>query len=154
MTSIMSRYETLLLMSTDVTDDELSMIEKNFDLISSNAKGKVSRFDKWGKYRLAYPVNKSAYGVYVLVRFELPKETAPKALPEIESLLKIKFNELVWRHVTVKLKPNASSNYHKPEPVDVARANNIDTILKENRVGNLLESVDSATLHSGDEAEA
>ena len=71
MTSIVSRYETLLLMSTDVTDDELSMIEKNFDLISSNAKGKVSRFDKWGKYRLAYPVNKSAYGVYVLVRFEL-----------------------------------------------------------------------------------
>lgn len=147
-----TRYETLLLVSTEITDDELSLIEKNFELISSNAKGKVSRFDKWGKYRLAYPVNKSAYGVYVLVRFELPKETAPKALPEIETLLKIKCSEVVWRHVTVKLKPNAPQTYHKPEPVDVARSSNMDSILKENKVGNLLESVDSAT--GEDEAEA
>lgn len=152
MASLM-RYETLMLVSTDITDDELSLIEKNFDLISSNAKGKVSRFDKWGKYRLAYPVNKSAYGVYVLVRFELPKETAPKALPEIETLLKIKCSEIVWRHVTVKLKPNAPQTYHKPEPVDVARSSNIDSLLKENKVGNLLDSVDSATANS-DEAEA
>ncbi|MBM3887066.1 30S ribosomal protein S6 [Candidatus Dependentiae bacterium] len=147
------RYETLMLMSTDVTDDELSMIEKNFDLISSNAKGKISRFDKWGKYRLAYPVNKSAYGVYVLVRFELPKETAVKALPEIETLLKIKCNEIVWRHVTVKLQPNAPQTYHKPEPVDVARSSNIDSLLKENKMGNLLDSVDNITADS-DEAEA
>lgn len=152
MASLM-RYETLMLVSTDITDDELSLIEKNFDLISSNAKGKVSRFDKWGKYRLAYPVNKSAYGVYVLVRFELPKETAPKALPEIETLLKIKCSEIVWRHVTVKLKPDAPQTYHKPEPVDVARSSNIDSLLKENKVGNLLDSVDSATANS-DEAEA
>lgn len=150
MTSLV-RYETLLLVSTDVTDDELSMIEKNFDLISSNAKGKVSRFDKWGKYRLAYPVNKSAYGVYILVRYELPKETASKALPEIETLLKIKCNEIVWRHVTTKLHPNAPQAYHKPEPVDVARTSNIDSLLKENRVGNLLDSVDSVGAHHGDE---
>ena len=145
MTSLLSRYETLLLVSTDVTDDELNMIEKNFDLISANAKGKISRFDKWGKYRLAYPVNKSAYGVYVLVRYELPKETAPKALPEIETLLKVKCNEIVWRHVTIKLKPNAPQSYNKPEPVDVARTNNIDSMLKENRMGNLLESVGNMT---------
>ena len=149
-----SRYETLLLVSTEVTDDELSMIEKSFDQISTNAKGKISRFDKWGKYRLAYPVNKSAYGVYVLVRFELPKETAPAALPEIEALLKVRCNEIVWRHVTVKLKPNAPQTYHKPEPVDVARTSNIDSILKENKVGHLLDSVDSASVDMGDEAEA
>lgn len=149
------RYETLLLVSTDVTDDELSMIEKNFDLISSNAKGKVSRFDKWGKYRLAYPVNKSAYGIYILVRFELPKETAKTALPEFETLLKIKCNEIVWRHVTVRLAPNAPQTYHKPEPVDVARTNNIDSILKENRVGSLLDSVDNVHAHhDDDEADA
>jgi len=145
MTSDMVRYETLLLVSTDVTDDELSMIEKNFDLISSTAKGTVSRFDKWGKYRLAYPVNKSNYGVYVLIRFELPKETALIALPEIETLLKVKCNEMVWRHVTIKLKLDAPQAYHKPEPVDVARTSNIDSMLKENRVGDLLDSVDNAT---------
>ena len=153
MTAAIRRYETLMLVSTDVTDDELSMIEKNFDLISSNAKGKVSRFDKWGKYRLAYPVNKSAYGVYVLVRYELPKETAKTALPEIETLLKIKCNEIVWRHVTVALKPDAPQAYHKPEPVDVARTSNIDSLLKENKVGNLLDSVDSAS-HHDDEIDA
>lgn len=149
----LTRYETLMLVSTNITDDELSLIEKNFDLISSNAKGKVSRFDKWGKYRLAYPVNKSSYGIYVLIRFELPKETAPKALPEIETLLKVKCNEIVWRHVTVKLRPDAPQTYHKPEPVDVARTSGIDSILKENKVGNLLESVDNAT-GSSHEAEA
>jgi small subunit ribosomal protein S6 len=152
MTSSLKRYETLMLVSTDVTDDELTLIEKNFDLISSNAKGKVSRFDKWGKYRLAYPVNKSAYGVYVLVRFELPKETAPKALPEIETLLKIKCSEIVWRHVTTALRADAPQTYHKPEPVDVARTSNLDSLLKENKMGNLLDSVDNH--HGDDEAEA
>lgn len=144
----LKRYETLMLVSTDVTDDELTLIEKNFDLISSNAKGKVSRFDKWGKYRLAYPVKKSAYGIYVLVRFELPSETAAKALPEIETLLKIKCSEIVWRHVTVALRPDAPQTYHKPEPVDVARTSNIDSLLKENKMGNLLDSVDN---HHGDD---
>ncbi len=148
------RYETLLLVSTSVTDDELSMIEKNFDLICSNARGKVSRFDKWGKYRLAYPVHNESYGVYVLVRFELPKETLANALPEVETLLKVKCNELVWRHVTVALKPNAPVAYQKPEPVDVARTSNMDSILKENRVNNLLDSVDNATASSIDDDEA
>ena len=150
---MLNRYETLLLVSTDVTDDELAMIEKGFDQISTGVKGQVSRFDKWGKYRLAYPVNKSAYGVYVLVRFELPQAAAPKALPELESLLKIKCSEIVWRHVTVRLAADAPQTYHKPEPVDVARTNNMDSMLRENRMGNLLESVDSAT-GDADEADA
>jgi len=145
MSSIMARYEALLLTSTEITDDELSMIEKSFDSICSNAKGKVSRFDKWGKYKLAYPVKKSNYGVYTLIRFELPKEAATKALAEIESLLKIKCSEIVWRHVTVRLADNAPQTYHRPEPVDVARSNNMDSILKENKVGNLLESVGNHT---------
>ena len=153
MTSLtsMKRYETLLLVSTDVTDDEMSMIEKHFDLVCSNARGTLSRFDKWGKYRLAYPVNRSSYGIYILVRFELPKDTLAKALPELESALKVKYNELVWRHVTVALKPDAPVTYQKPEPVDVARTTNMDSMLKENRVNNLLESVDSATGSSRDE---
>jgi len=152
--SAVKRYETLLLLSTNVTDDELSAIEKNFDLTCSNARGSVSRFDKWGKYRLAYPVNNESYGVYVLVRFELPKETLAKALPEVENLLKVKYNELVWRHVTVALKPDAPATYQKPEPVDVARTSNMDSILKENRVNNLLDSVDSATGSTDDEVDA
>ena len=48
----------------------------------------------------------------------------------------------------------APQTYHKPEPVDVARSNNIDSLLKENKMGNLLDSVGHASADSEDEAEA
>ncbi len=139
----MIRYETLMLARTEITNDELTAIERRFDELATQGGGTVVAFDKWGKYRLAYPVGKNAYGVYVLVRYNLNEgEKLSLTLQDVENFMRVKCHEIVMRHVTKRLEPNAPSVYSRPEPVDSARASNIDNIIKESK--SLLDSVESA----------
>jgi small subunit ribosomal protein S6 len=140
----MVRYETLLLARTELTDDDASMIERQFDKIISDAGGKLDTFDKWGKYKLAYPVKKDSHGVFILARYQLPETQTAKVLNEMDLFMKIKCNELIMRHVNVKINPDSPMSYIKPEPIDISRSGSIDTFLKENKFENLLSSVDMA----------
>lgn len=135
----MLQYETLILSNTHITKDELSMIEDHFDKTTANVGGRVRSFDKWGKYRLAYPVKRNDYGIYTLVRFEVPKANSTQIFKDLDSFLKIKCNEIVLRSVTVKLDSEVSLDYKRPEPVD-GRSGNLDTFLKENKMEGILNS--------------
>ena len=137
-------YETLLLARTEITNDEISSIEKFYDKHLSDAQGKIILFDKWGKLRLAYPINKSEYGVFMLVRFQIPRHNVAAILKELDTFLKLKCTEFILRTVTVKLAPNAPMTYAKPDPVEMGRSGNFDTFLKENKM-DLLSSVKSAS---------
>ena len=148
----MVRYETLMLARTEITDDELSMIERYFDKLLADNSSALSSFDKWGKYRLAFPVQKNDYGVYMLARYEITPDKLTAVMDELTTFFKIKCNEIVMRHVTVRLGKNASSTYYKPEPIDIARSGNVDTFLKENKMEGLLSSVN--TNQDGDIEEA
>ncbi len=136
----MQRYETLILTRTQITADELSMLENYFDKLLSDAKGSLLAFDKWGKYRLAYPVNKSDYGIYLLARYEMPEEAITSTFKKVAEFFKIKCNEIVMRNVTVKLDAQAPLAYKYPDPIDGGKAG-LDTFLKENKMESLLESV-------------
>ena len=140
----MLRYETLILAPTEVTADELSMIESNFENLMSKSSGKVIAFDKWGKYRLSYPIKKNDYGIYILVRYEMPQEKTAAAFKELASFFKIKCHEIVMRHVTLKLDKSAPSLYKRPEPIDSNRTGNLDEFLKENKIESFLSSVDTS----------
>lgn len=139
--SSMSHYETLMLARTEITNDELASIERRFEELAAQTGGSIVTFDKWGKYRLAYPVEKGNYGVYVLARFNMTRGTkTTAALEELEHFMRVKCNEIVLRHVTVRLEENAPTAYARPEPVDsTARASNIDSFIKESK--NLLDHV-------------
>jgi ribosomal protein S6 len=139
---MLHNYETLMLARSEITNDELSMIEKHFDKYLSDAKGNVTAFDKWGKYRLAYQVVKNDYGVYVLARYQVPVDKLTHMLGELNTFLKIKCNEIVLRHVTKKL-ANASTSYNKPDAIDSARSGGLDTFLKENKMETLLNTGDN-----------
>ena len=54
----------------EITADETKSIEQQFDRVVADKKGTMVSFERWGKYRLAYPVKKNDYGVYFLARFE------------------------------------------------------------------------------------
>jgi ribosomal protein S6 len=140
----MVRYETLFLTRTELTDDESSMIERQLDKLVTDAEGTFDTFDKWGKYKLAFPVKKHTHGIYILSRYQLPSQSAAKVLEEFSQFLKIKCNEIVMRHVTIKIKPNAATTYNKPDPIDMSRGSGLDTFFKDNKIESLLSSVDSA----------
>lgn len=136
----MLTYETLMLARTEITDDELSTLEKSLDKILGAKDGKMTLFDKWGKYKLAYPVKKNVYGIYILARYEVPEQGLAALFNDIETLFKIKYNELIMRHVNVRLEGEISSIYAKPEPVASHRTSNLDSFIKEHKMKGLIDT--------------
>ncbi len=136
----MIRYETLMLAPTSITDDELGRIEKQFEALTAKAQGALDSFDKWGKYRLAYPIKKDEYGIYVLARFQAPKEAITALNKDIGTFFKIKCHEFIIRHVTARLEDDAPISYLKPEPIDAKGTSNFDSFIKENKIEGILKT--------------
>ena len=78
-----NRYEVLMLAVPEITQDESKQIENELDKIINAAKGKVLSFERWGKFKLTYPIRKNEYGVYFLVRFDISND--PAILKEVQS---------------------------------------------------------------------
>ena len=133
----MLRYETLVLSIPEATDDECSALETQFNKIVEQNKGKLTSFDRWGKYRLAYAVNKQRYGIYFLARFDAPEAGKHAMLDELSKLLTIKLENLVMRSLTSVLDPKSPIDYRRPVPLD-ERPRNVDEFLKENKMDGLI----------------
>lgn len=136
----MVRYESLILAIPEITQDEINTLEKELDRITQKAKGSIIAFDRWGKFRLAYPVRKNDYGVYFLARFEVPIEAAINE--DIKALFAIKLNNIVMRNLFACLDSQASSDYQRPKSLEESPATrDVSTFLKENKMEGLLSSV-------------
>ena len=96
MENVFNCYETLFI--TDVSNGEeatQATVEKFVNLITAN--GEVLGVNKWGKRRLAYPINDMPEGYYTVVTHKSPDEF----LAELDRLFNI--DESVMRSMTVKL---------------------------------------------------
>ncbi|MBN1549344.1 30S ribosomal protein S6 [Candidatus Babeliales bacterium] len=149
----MVRYETLFLTIPELTQDEFQAIESAFDKAIRDAKGIQLSCERWGKYKLAYPVQRKDYGIYGLVRFEVDEAVRKDLLDTIRSLLSIKFNDKVMRFMTAKLDINASLAYHRPESLEETPGREAETFLKTGKVDRLLsktrESAEAASSEQG-----
>jgi len=115
----MARYEILLLTIPEITEDEIKNVESQVQGILRTAKGTFISFERWGKFRLAYPVKKNEYGVYFLVRFELPSE-ASDTLKELKNLVDVKFYDIVMRSMVSVIDPKQSLVYQRPTSLEEA----------------------------------
>lgn len=131
---MLARYETLLLTIPEITADEAKSLESQVERIIKDAKGAVVSFEKWGKYRLSYPIRKNDYGVYFLARFEGPGSV----VEEIRNLLAVKLHELIMRQMTVQLDPKASLTYQRPPSLEDTPTRDVNTFLKENKMEGLI----------------
>ncbi len=135
----MHRYEILLLAVPEITEDEARTLEKSLDHLIKEAGGTTISFERWGKYKLAYPIRKNDYGVYFLIRFEV--DDADELLENIQSLMKIKLAHLVMRHMVSVLSPKQSLAYQRPLSLEETPSRDVDSFLKENKMEGLLSSV-------------
>ena len=147
---MVSRYEALLLTVPEITVDEAKTIESHLERTIKPAQGVIISFEKWGKYRLAYPVRRNDYGVYFLVRFEA--ET--NIIEEVKSVFAVKFHELVMRNMIIELDPTQSLVYQKPASLEDAPVRDVGTFLKENKMEGLMSAagVDGDDFEDEDEA--
>lgn len=151
----MLRYEMLILTVPEITADEANTIESQINSIIDDAKGSVISYERWGKYRLAYPIRNYEYGVYFLVRYEVNQEGMHQLLNNLHTYFAVKQTELVMRHMITKLANNASLDYKKPESLEDIPTRDINTFLKENKMTGLLNpSSSSEELDDLDQAEA
>ena len=96
MENVFNCYETLFI--TDVSNGEEATqvtVEKFVNLITAN--GEVLGVNKWGKRRLAYPINDMPEGYYTIVTHKSPADF----LAELDRVFNI--DESIMRSMTVKL---------------------------------------------------
>ena len=131
------RYEVLILTVPEITQDEIKQLEVELDKLVISTKGSIISFERWGKYKLTYPIRHNEYGVYFLLRFETP-EVLTK---QIDELFKIKLNSFVMRHIVTALKGD-SLLYQRPKSLEEApTSRDMSSFLKENKMEGLLSSV-------------
>jgi small subunit ribosomal protein S6 len=76
----MRTYELALIADPELDSEALTELEAKLTGWIQTAGGKALKFDRWGKKRLAYPINNRNEGHYFIVQIELP----PQASVEIE----------------------------------------------------------------------
>lgn len=113
----MSRYEVLMLAVPEITQDETAALESQIQSVTKKANAAILSFERWGKYRLAYPVKKNAYGVYFLARLETTQEPHV-ALDALRSLLAVDQRTIVMRYVIDVLDTAGSLEYRRPPSLE------------------------------------
>ncbi|MDY6852817.1 MAG: 30S ribosomal protein S6, partial [Thermodesulfobacteriota bacterium] len=79
------RYETLVLLSPDLSSEELDQLKTKFTDIIDQLQGRLIRLDDWGRRQLAYQVKKQLYGYYYLMDFM----GTPSLLAEMERQMRL-----------------------------------------------------------------
>lgn len=147
----MYRYEALLLTVPEITQDELKSLEAELDRLVRSAKGTLLSFERWGKYRLAYPVRRNEYGVYCLARFELPE--AQQTLAATKSLFSIKLHDIVMRNIFSRLDSNKSLVYQRPKSLEETPSREVGNFYKGERSEGLMPGENASLGHEEKDTE-
>jgi len=91
------RYETIFITLADMPAEETEALIERYKSIVTSLEGSMIKIEKWGKRKLAYPIEKRKEGFYVL--FDFGGESA--IVLEIERNFKI--DDKVVRFQTVKI---------------------------------------------------
>ena len=101
MEKVINSYECLFIVDVTAGDDVTNAtVNKFMSLVEANAE--VVDVAKWGKRRLAYPINDMPEGYYVVVTFK----SAPEFPSEMDRLFNI--DETIMRSMIVKLDYDAA----------------------------------------------
>ncbi len=93
----MTPYESMYILRPDLDEETLAATVERFKELIESHDGEIIKLDKWGKRRLAYPINDYPDGYYVLMQFKAPGETTK----ELERIQRIA--DEVLRYMTIKL---------------------------------------------------
>ena len=93
----MRQYETMVLLSPELTDETVEEKISGFEKKVADGGGEVLDVDRWGKKRLAYPINRQRHGIYFIVTYH----SEPEVVADIERDMRI--DEETWRYMTVRM---------------------------------------------------
>lgn len=127
--AVLRQYEALLLTVPEITGDEAKHLETTLDKAIKTGAGSTISFERWGKYKLAYDINKNEYGVFFLTRFEAPEKTT--FINDLKTLLKVKLNNVIMRDMISVLDPKVPLTYQRPRSLEEAPAREVESFSRD-----------------------
>jgi small subunit ribosomal protein S6 len=92
-------YETTIIINAALEEPDTDAVISKISSYIENHGGIIEETDKWGRRRLAYPINKKFNGYYVHIVFNIQ----PTNVPTIERFLVLE--DTILRHLTLQLEP-------------------------------------------------
>lgn len=92
----MRNYELMYIVRSDLDEQAVQAVVEKFQGIITNGGGEITKSNVMGKRRLAYEINKSRDGIYVLVNFA----ATPEVVKELDRVIRI--TDEVIRFIVVK----------------------------------------------------
>lgn len=90
-------YESAIIINASIEEDQIeAVVSRVEELIKVNG-GEILETDKWGRKRLAYTVDKTKSGYYVIFRFTAPSDLISK----LERMYQL--DEYILRYLTIVL---------------------------------------------------
>lgn len=92
----MAKYELMLIVNPSISEADRNTSLENVKNALTNAGAKIEKEDVWWDKKLAYKINSSDRGFYVLFTLEMNG----KSITEITRLMNLDLN--IWRHMFVR----------------------------------------------------
>ncbi len=90
-------YESVAIINAALEDDQIEATISRMQETITTHGGELLDLDKWGRKRLAYPINKAKSGYYVIFRFT----ASPELIATFERNYRL--DENVIRYLTIQL---------------------------------------------------
>jgi small subunit ribosomal protein S6 len=90
-------YELMVVLTPDLDEAGVEATTERLTTQIAGRGGEVADTQKWGRRRLAYPINKHRDGFYTVMKLKL----SPEAADPLDRSLRL--NESVIRHLLVRL---------------------------------------------------
>lgn len=100
-------YETTFIVNAALEDSTIEPIVNSMLEFLQNNGATISVADRWGRRRLAYPIQKKHNGYYVYVLYDAPKTL----IPQLERFFQLEEN--ILRHLTLIMTKPALEFRHK-----------------------------------------
>ncbi len=95
----MRNYELAYIAHPDLSEDDLTALEEKIQGWIEAAGGELVEVDRWGRRKLAYPIQDHSDGFYYFVAVQLP----PSAPAELEGNMQV--TEDVLRYMITRQEP-------------------------------------------------
>ncbi len=116
----LNNYESVVIFLAALEDEQIeAAIQRVKETVLSHG-GEFTAVEKWGRRRLAYPIQKSKSGYFLVMRYTAPSESIAK----IERFFSLE--ETIIRYLTIKLDKKALAYYSKLDQKSKEESSNAD----------------------------
>lgn len=121
-------YESVVILNAALEDEQIDATLTRIQETLKTNGAEITDIEKWGRKRLAYPIQKSKSGYYTILRFTSPSDS----ITELERIYRL--DETIVRYITITLGKKDLEHIEKmKEKAAQKEAEKVETTDKDNQ---------------------